>query len=117
MGCNICSSTEKMKGIYCGKHFQMIHQTKIVADLQDYTDWEYMTIEEAREKLLAMWEDDSTYEFETEEEHEAFLDKIRNTEDWEEMDNMLQGCDYSVFEDEEELREWAEEVGLEWVEQ
>ncbi|MFT9494353.1 MULTISPECIES: hypothetical protein [Bacillota] len=86
-------------------------EKRILADLQNPEEefW-YVTLEEGKDFLSRLWVD-SEDDFETEEEHEDFMEKIDKIDNWKELDDRLQGCDYGIFDNEEELKNWTfEEV-------
>jgi transcription initiation factor IIE alpha subunit len=80
-------------------------ETKILADLQDLSDNREVTLDEGKNFLLAIWEEDTAGEFETEEEHNDYLDFIQNISDWETLDDKLNLCDYIIFDSIQELRD------------
>jgi hypothetical protein len=77
-------------------------KTKILVDIQDYEDYQEVTFQQGKDFLYNLWFDDDGF---TKEEHEKFLQEIENISTWEVLDTRLGGCDYTLFEDMEELRE------------
>lgn len=64
----------------------------IVMDLQDFNDNYLMTLSEAKIFLNGMWEEL--------EDDDPFLEAIQQA-DSEELNSMLLGCDYILFQDRE----------------
>ncbi|MDA2738395.1 hypothetical protein PDQ75_24900 [Bacillus cereus group sp. Bc015] len=86
-----------------------IEKIYFVVDIQDVTEWYEMNLDEVREFLNNHWGID---DYETEQEMLEHEQKMLNA-DISELDDMLQGIGYTVFESEQEMHEWREEVGLE----
>lgn len=76
---------------------------RILADLQDLEDNRKVTLKEGKDFLGRLWEDYHEDDWESLEDYEAFLDKIYNCNNWKELDEMLQGCDYTIFKNIKEL--------------
>lgn len=81
------------------------NQTKILVDLQDLTDFQYVDLQQGKDFLLSLWtgSDDSSEDFESEDEYDTFIESLENITEWAELDSILQGCAYTICANENEL--------------
>jgi hypothetical protein len=81
-------------------------KTYIIMDAQNPVDNWGVTLDEAKSFLGGHFEED---DFETEEEYNQYHERLENA-DYSELQLMLTGIDYRLFENEEERLEWVREL-------
>ena len=80
---------------------------RILTDLQDVSDNRIVTMEEGKSFLLNLWEEFHPEDWESEQEYDNHLETIANVTDWDDLDNRLMGCGYTLFNNLAELKEWS----------
>lgn len=86
-------------------------ERRLMFDGQDLEYYKEITLEDGKDFLYSIWEDDTSDEFESEEEHAQFLEGIENIDNWEELDERLQLCEYFIYPSIETMKEeWGEQA-------
>jgi hypothetical protein len=84
------------------------------------TEWEYMSLEETREFVRGYWNEmessnwceDDEDSFEGEWETLGEMEEWEEPFQWEQLEDWCSGFGYTIFNSEEDVKEWKKEVGL-----